>query len=168
MFKIVQNPMEQMLIHIFLTAVRNFTDAVLKEFLHWILVFVDVTRHKILIVWKIITKVHKSLPVDVSHNIIISWNDCSCSFTLVNTSDSSKMITWYQKPKVKYLISVKVQYINNTVSANNKEYIIAGISFLHNGLFRLRKPCAKSLYNGLHDAFIDWQSCFYLWLLDMS
>ena len=72
MFKAVKNPMEKMLIHVFLITVRDFTDAVLKEFLHGILVLVDVTKHESLIAWKIISEVHESLSVDVSHDIIIS------------------------------------------------------------------------------------------------
>ena len=85
--------MEQMLVHIFLFAVRYFTDAVLKKLFHWVLVFVDMTAHKSFISRKIIAEVHESLSIDVGHDIVISRNDSSCSFTIINTSDSSKMIT---------------------------------------------------------------------------
>jgi hypothetical protein len=92
MLKTIQYPMKQMLVHVFLLAVRNFANAVLKKLLHWVLVFVNMPAHESLVTWKIVAEVHESLAVDVSHDVVVPGDDGGCSFTIINAGDSSEMI----------------------------------------------------------------------------
>jgi hypothetical protein len=92
-FEAVQDPMEKMLVHEFLVTEWNFTDDFLQELFHWILILVDVTLHENLIARNIITEVNISLPIDTSHDVIISSNDCRRSFAAIDACNSSEMIT---------------------------------------------------------------------------
>ena len=64
------------------------------------------------------------------------------------------MITRYQEPIVEYLLVLEVEHVDNTVSVYNEENVVAGIILFHDGLFRLRKPCAQSLHDRFHDFII--------------